>query len=219
MSGDVFGNGMLLSEHIRLVAAFDHRHVFLDPIAGCRRVVHGTAAAVRAAALAPGPTTTRSLISAGGGVYPRDAKSVPISAEVREALGIAGDVTALTPHELMHAILMAPVDLLWNGGIGTYVKASTETHADGWRQGERCHSRRRRRAALQGRRRGRQPRPHPARSRRIRPRRRPHQHRRHRQQRRRRHLRPRGEHQDPARSHRRQRRPHRTSSATACSPR
>jgi glutamate dehydrogenase len=129
MSGDVFGNGMLLSEHTRLVAAFDHRHIFLDPD--------------------PDPATSfkerrrlfellrsswadyeRSLISAGGGVYPREAKSVPVSPQVRAALGIDSGASQLTPQELMRAVLTAPVDLLWNGGIGTYVKASTETNAE-----------------------------------------------------------------------------------------
>ena len=128
MSGDVFGNGMLLSEHLRLVAAFDHRHVFLDPSPDA------AASFKERQRLFELPRSSwadydATLISPGGGVYARDAKSVPISTEVRESLGIAGDVTALTPHELMHAILMAPVDLLWNGGIGTYVKASTETNA------------------------------------------------------------------------------------------
>ncbi len=128
MSGDVFGNGMLLSEHLRLVAAFDHRHVFLDPSPDAA-VSFKERQRLFELPRSSWADYDATLISPGGGVYPRDAKSVPISAEVREALGIAGDVTALTPNELMHAILMAPVDLLWNGGIGTYVKASTETNA------------------------------------------------------------------------------------------
>jgi glutamate dehydrogenase len=129
MSGDVFGNGMLLSEHIRLVAAFDHRHIFLDPdpdaaasYAERRRVFE-----LPRSSWADYDT---SLISAGGGVHPRSAKSIPVTSRVRQALGIQGKVTKLTPAELMKAILGAPVDLLWNGGIGTYVKASTESHAD-----------------------------------------------------------------------------------------
>ncbi|SDO02806.1 NAD-glutamate dehydrogenase [Actinacidiphila guanduensis] len=129
MSGDVFGNGMLLSEHIRLVAAFDHRHIFLDPnpdaatsYAERRRMFE-----LPRSSWADYDT---SLISAGGGVYPRTAKAIPISAAVRAALGIESKAAKLTPAELMKAILRAPVDLLWNGGIGTYVKASTETHAD-----------------------------------------------------------------------------------------
>jgi glutamate dehydrogenase len=129
MSGDVFGNGMLLSEHIRLVAAFDHRHVFLDPDPD-----PATSFAERARLFALPRSSwadyDTSLISAGGGVYPRTAKSVPISPEVAAALGLTGNGTAMTPAELISAVLQAPVDLLWNGGIGTYVKASTEANAD-----------------------------------------------------------------------------------------
>ncbi|GAB1694070.1 NAD-glutamate dehydrogenase [Krasilnikovia sp. M28-CT-15] len=129
MSGDVFGNGMLLSEHIRLVAAFDHRHIFLDP-----DPVAATSYAERRR-LFDLPRSSwadydTSLISEGGGVFPRSAKSIPVSPQVRAALGLADGVTAVSPVELMRAILGAPVDLLWNGGIGTYVKASTESHAD-----------------------------------------------------------------------------------------
>ena len=129
MSGDVFGNGMLLSEHIRLLAAFDHRHIFLDPNPD---VARSFAERERMFKL---PRSSwddydKSLISAGGGVYPRSAKSIPISPQVREALGLKGDVEHLAPTELLSAILKAPVDLLWNGGIGTYVKSSAETHAD-----------------------------------------------------------------------------------------
>ncbi len=129
MSGDVFGNGMLLSRHIRLLAAFDHRHVFVDPDPD---VATSFAERERMFAL---PRSSwddydRSLISAGGGVWPRTAKAVPVGPEMRAALGIAEDVTELSPPELIAAILRAPADLLWNGGIGTYVKASTESHAD-----------------------------------------------------------------------------------------
>ncbi|WP_227012674.1 MULTISPECIES: NAD-glutamate dehydrogenase [unclassified Pseudonocardia] len=129
MSGDVFGNGMLLSEHIRLVAAFDHRHVFVDPTPDA-----ATSYAERRR-LFELPRSTwesydASLISAGGGVWPRTAKSVPIGPEIRTALGLPADVTRMSPPELIHAILLAPADLLWNGGIGTYVKASVETHAE-----------------------------------------------------------------------------------------
>jgi glutamate dehydrogenase len=129
MSGDVFGNGMLLSEHIRLVAAFDHRHVFLDPdpdpatsYAERRRLFD-----LPRSSWADYDT---ALLSQGGGVHPRSAKSIPVTPQVRERLGLADGVTSLTPAELMKAILLAPVDLLWNGGIGTYVKARTESHAD-----------------------------------------------------------------------------------------
>ena len=127
MSGDVFGNGMLLSRHIKLVAAFDHRHIFIDP--------------------APNPATSwderkrlfdlprsswmdydKSLLSAGGGIYDRAAKSIALSAEARAVLGI--EAPTMTPIDLMRAILAAPVDLLYFGGIGTYVKASSESHAD-----------------------------------------------------------------------------------------
>ncbi|GAB2575863.1 NAD-glutamate dehydrogenase [Dyella jejuensis] len=129
MSGDVFGNGMLLSRHIRLLAAFDHRHVFLDPNPDTAR---SFAERERMFKL---PRSSwedydKSLISAGGGVWPRSVKSIPISPEVRAALGLKGDVQHLSPTDLLNAILKAPVDLLWNGGIGTYVKASSETHAD-----------------------------------------------------------------------------------------
>ena len=129
MSGDVFGNGMLLSEHIRLVAAFDHRHVFVDPDPDPAR---GIAERRRLFAL---PRSSwddydRSAISAGGGVWPRTAKAVPVGPEMRAALGLPAEVHTLSPPELIRAILLAPVDLLWNGGIGTYVKASTESHAD-----------------------------------------------------------------------------------------
>ncbi|MET7970418.1 NAD-glutamate dehydrogenase [Micromonospora sp. NPDC005305] len=129
MSGDVFGNGMLLSKHIRLVAAFDHRHIFLDPDPDA-----ATSWDERKR-LFDLPRSSwedynAELISAGGGVYPRTAKSVPVSPQVRAVLGLDDDVTQLSPQELMKAILTAPVDLFWNGGIGTYVKASTQTNAE-----------------------------------------------------------------------------------------
>ncbi|MEO6319211.1 MAG: NAD-glutamate dehydrogenase domain-containing protein, partial [Polaromonas sp.] len=126
MSGDVFGNGMLLSEQIRLVAAFDHRHIFIDPTPDTAR---SFAERQRLFVL---PRSSwddydKSLISAGGGVYPRSAKSISLSPEARAAIGI--EAAELTPAELLRAILLAPVDLLYNGGIGTYVKASFESHA------------------------------------------------------------------------------------------
>ena len=127
MSGDVFGNGMLLSRRIRLVAAFNHRHVFIDPHPDAERSFEERKRLFEL----PGSSwddCDRDAISPGGGVYDRAAKSVQLSPEAREALGI--DDESLTPNELVHALLRAPVDLLWNGGIGTYVKAGTETHAD-----------------------------------------------------------------------------------------
>jgi glutamate dehydrogenase len=127
MSGDVFGNGMLLSQAIRIIAAFDHRHIFIDPD--------------------PDPETSwterkrmfelprsswddydRSKISAGGGVYPRTLKSIPLSKQARAALGI--DAATADPATLMNAILKAPVDLIWFGGIGTYVKASNQPNSE-----------------------------------------------------------------------------------------
>jgi glutamate dehydrogenase len=127
MSGDVFGNGMLLSQSIRLIAAFDHRHIFIDPD--------------------PDPVTSwserkrlfelprsswddydRSKISAGGGVFPRTEKAIPLSKQAQAALGI--DVSSVDPATLMHAILKASVDLLWFGGIGTYVKAANQLDSE-----------------------------------------------------------------------------------------
>jgi glutamate dehydrogenase len=129
MSGDVFGNGMLLSEHIRLVAAFDHRHIFLDP-APDLATSHAERRRLFELPRSSWADYDTSLISAGGGIFPRTAKAITLNSAVRNALGIEGGTAKLTPAELMKAILQAPVDLLWNGGIGTYVKASTETHAD-----------------------------------------------------------------------------------------
>ena len=126
MSGDVFGNGMLLSRHIRLVAAFDHRHIFLDPDPVAEtsfaererlfRLPRSSWADYDAAKLSP-----------GGGIHARSAKAIAISPQAAKALAI--DAASLTPTELISAILKAPVDLLYNGGIGTYVKSSAESHA------------------------------------------------------------------------------------------
>jgi glutamate dehydrogenase len=127
MSGDVFGNGMLLSRHIKLVAAFDHMHVFLDPNPDPKASFKERKRLFEMER-SSWSDYNESVISAGGGIYPRTAKSIPISKQVKQALGIDDD--ELPPPELISAILKAPVDLLWNGGIGTYVKASTETHAD-----------------------------------------------------------------------------------------
>ena len=127
MSGDVFGNGMLLSPQIRLVAAFDHRHIFIDPSPDT------AASLAERRRLFERPRSSwvdydKALLSAGGGIYDRAAKSIPLSAEARNVLGI--EAPTMTPVDLMRAILTAPVDLLYFGGIGTYVKASTESHAD-----------------------------------------------------------------------------------------
>ncbi len=127
MSGDVFGNGMLQSPHIRLLAAFNHQHIFLDPDPD---PAASFAERERIFAL---PRSTwenynRKLISPGGGVYPRNAKSLQISTQAQAMLGLGHGT--LTPQELIRAVLCMPVDLLWNGGIGTYVKASDESSRD-----------------------------------------------------------------------------------------
>ena len=129
MSGDVFGNGMLLSEHIRLVAAFDHRHIFLDPTPDAA-VSYAERRRMFELPRSSWADYNTDLLSAGGGVFPRTAKAIPVNAHVREALGIEDKIAKMTPADLMKAILKSRVDLLWNGGIGTYVKASTESHAD-----------------------------------------------------------------------------------------
>ena len=128
MSGDVFGNGMLLSEHIRLIAAFDHRHIFVDPDPDAARSF------AERRRLFDLPRSSwedyaPELISAGGGVFSRQQKAIPVSAAMRAALGIDDEVTEMTPPDLIRAILRAPVDLLFNGGIGTYVKAEVESDA------------------------------------------------------------------------------------------
>lgn len=125
LSGDVFGNGVLLSPHLKLVAAFNHMHIFIDPNPNPQASFEERK---RMFAL---PRSTwadyrADLISQGGGVYSRSAKHIPISAELKTLLDIADD--RLSPNELIRAILKAPVDLIWNGGIGTYVKAVEETH-------------------------------------------------------------------------------------------
>ncbi|GAB3152329.1 NAD-glutamate dehydrogenase [Micromonospora sonneratiae] len=129
MSGDVFGNGMLLSEHIRLVAAFDHRHIFLDPSPDAASS-YAERKRLFEMERSSWADYDEKLISEGGGVFPRTAKSIPISPQVRDVLGLESDVEQMSPQELMKAILTAPVDLFWNGGIGTYVKASTESNAE-----------------------------------------------------------------------------------------
>ncbi len=126
MSGDVFGNGMLLSPHIRLVAAFDHRHILLDPDPDAAASLTERERIARLPRSSWADYDVKRL-SAGGGVHERSAKSIAITPEVGAALAI--DADALTPTELVNAILKAPVDLIYNGGIGTYVKATSETHA------------------------------------------------------------------------------------------
>ena len=126
MSGDVFGNGVLLSRQLKLVAAFDHRHIFIDPTPD---VMRSFAERKRLFAL---PRSSwddydRSLISEGGGVWPRSARHITLSPQACAALGT--EATVLTPEQLLHTILLAPVDLFYNGGIGTYIKATTESHA------------------------------------------------------------------------------------------
>ncbi len=125
MSGDVFGNGMLLSKAIRLVAAFDHRHIFLDP-APDPEASWGERQRLFALPRSSWEEYDTALISPGGGVFPRSAKSIALSPQVREALGI--EVSEADPAALIAAILKSPVDLLWFGGIGTYVKAAAENN-------------------------------------------------------------------------------------------
>jgi glutamate dehydrogenase len=127
MSGDVFGNGMLESETIRLVAAFDHRHIFVDPDPDPAR---SFAERKRLFGLprSSWDDYNRDVISEGGGVFPRSAKSIALSEAARAALGT--DRASVTPLELIRIVLQAPVDLIWNGGIGTYVKASTESNEE-----------------------------------------------------------------------------------------
>jgi glutamate dehydrogenase len=127
MSGDVFGNGLLLSPHIRLVAAFDHRHIFIDPNPDAAVGFEERRRLFRL------PRSSwadydRDKLSSGGGIYSRDSKSISLSAAARNMLGIAR--ASLTPPELIKAILRTRADLLWNGGIGTYVKSSRESHSD-----------------------------------------------------------------------------------------
>ena len=127
MSGDVFGNGMLLSRHIRLLAAFNHLHIFVDPEPDAAT---GYAERERLFALGKGSWDQydRSLISEGGGVFSRRSKSIPISPQMRERFGIQR--SAMTPADLIAALLKAETDLLWFGGIGTYIKAADESHAE-----------------------------------------------------------------------------------------
>jgi glutamate dehydrogenase len=127
MSGDVFGNGMLQSKSVRLIAAFDHRHIFIDPDPDPAR------SWIERKRLFDLPRSTwddydRSILSKGGGIYPRTQKSISLSKAERDVLGIPA--SSVDPTTLINAILRAPIDLIWFGGIGTYVKASTQSHAD-----------------------------------------------------------------------------------------
>ncbi|MEO7744394.1 MAG: NAD-glutamate dehydrogenase [Usitatibacter sp.] len=127
MSGDVFGNGMLLSRHIKLVAAFDHRHIFLDP------TPDPEASFKERERMFNLPRSSwedydKSLISKGGGIFPRGAKTLALSPEARAAIGF--EAAEATPQDLLKAILRAPVNLLYNGGIGTYVKAARQSNAE-----------------------------------------------------------------------------------------
>ncbi|GAB3489230.1 NAD-glutamate dehydrogenase [Marinomonas epiphytica] len=129
MAGDVFGNGMLLSKHIRLVAAFNHMHIFIDPTPDSATSFEERQRMFNLPR-SSWEDYNKELISKGGGIFSRAAKSIPINADIRKALGIEGNVKSMAPNDLLNAILKAPVDLLWNGGIGTYVKAESESHAD-----------------------------------------------------------------------------------------
>ena len=127
MAGDVFGNGMLLSEHICLQAAFNHQHIFIDPTPDADKSF------IERKRLFDTPRTSwadydTTLISKGGGVFERSAKYITLTPEIQQAFDIVDQ--KLTPTELMHQLLKTPVDLIWNGGIGTYVKSESETHAD-----------------------------------------------------------------------------------------
>ena len=131
MSGDVFGNGMLLSEHIRLVAAFDHRHIFLDPSAPAG--ADADAAYQERKRMFALPRSSwddynKNLIGKGGGVYARSLKEIPLSDEVKALIG--SEAASLAPAALIHELLKAKTDLLWFGGIGTYIKASTQNNLD-----------------------------------------------------------------------------------------
>jgi glutamate dehydrogenase len=130
MSGDVFGNGMLLSEHIRLIAAFDHRHVFIDPDPD-PAVSYRERQRLSGLERSSWADYDLALLSPGGTVVPRGAKEVEVSAEARRALGIPDDApSSMDGESIIRWVLRAPAELLWNGGIGTYVKASGETQAD-----------------------------------------------------------------------------------------
>jgi glutamate dehydrogenase len=125
MAGDVFGNGMLLSKHIRLLGAFNHLHIFLDPNPDAA-VTFKERQRLFALPRSTWKDYNAALISKGGGIFERSAKSIALSTEVQKMLGT--DKKSMSPDELIRALLLAPADLLWNGGIGTYVKAEEESH-------------------------------------------------------------------------------------------
>ena len=127
MGGDVFGNGMLLSRHIKLIAAFDHKHIFLDPEPRAKTSFTERQRLFRAPRSSWADYDAAKL-SAGGGVFERSAKSISLSEEIKERFGLAQD--RLNPNELIRALLRTEVDLLWLGGIGTFVKASAESHLE-----------------------------------------------------------------------------------------
>ncbi|WP_198780143.1 NAD-glutamate dehydrogenase [Shewanella putrefaciens] len=127
MAGDVFGNGMLLSKHTKLIAAFNHMHIFIDPNPDTA-LSYDERARLFALPRSSWEDYNSKLISKGGGIFLRSSKSIPLSAEMKQML--ATEKTSMTPTELMKELLKMPVDLIWNGGIGTYVKSSRETHAE-----------------------------------------------------------------------------------------
>ncbi|MEO0444123.1 MAG: NAD-glutamate dehydrogenase domain-containing protein, partial [Pseudomonadota bacterium] len=127
MAGDVFGNGMLMSEHICLTAAFNHLHIFIDPNPDSSKSFKERQRLFNTLGSTWEDYNTK-LMSKGGGIFSRNAKSIPVSSEMKKRFDIGAD--KLTPNDLIAALLKAPVDLIWNGGIGTYVKASKESHSD-----------------------------------------------------------------------------------------
>jgi glutamate dehydrogenase len=127
MSGDVFGNGMLLSRHIKLLVAFNHLHIFIDPNPD-PEISFKERERLFQLSRSSWEDYDKNLLSAGGGIYTRSSKSIRVSPEACQALGLKQE--RFTPNELIQQVLKAPVDLLWNGGIGTYVKAAAETHTE-----------------------------------------------------------------------------------------
>ncbi len=128
MSGDVFGNGMLLSTKIKLIAAFDHRDIFIDPNPADLGAAHKERARLFALPRSSWQDYDKKLISAGGGVFSRTAKAIALTPEIKAVSGLSGQ--SATPSELMSALLKAPCELLWFGGIGTYIKAASEANSD-----------------------------------------------------------------------------------------